>query len=178
MGGDVGANTAGLCPQSPSGAAIRSPRSLRRLPGRASAEPAAAHVAPGLRIPPAGAGRGWGRGGGSAGPEGRALGGGRGGPRPPRLPPRPGGPRSRPGRPPRLPLHPGEGVPEAAPTLSPPPAPPAPAPAGGAPLCQTVSTLCKDKEQSEEEGEDGVQGEEEGAMRASQRAALGTPARL
>lgn len=40
------------------------------------------------------------------------------------------------------------------------PASPAPASAGGAPLCQTVSTLCKDKDQREEEEESEEEEEE------------------
>lgn len=99
-----------------------------------------------------------GRGAGDAGRRGRARGGGRGGPCAGEAVAGLGAPGSRPGRSgkaaparwPRLPLplHPGEGVPETAPILSPPPASPALASGGAAPLCQTVSTLCKDKEPS------------------------------
>lgn len=143
-------------------AAIRSPRSLRRLPGRASAEPAAVHVAPEIYIRLAGSPE---PGGSRAEPRREGAGGGRAARargagagrrkgraerprRPPRSGARPPGPSPGPG-PSRYtrgkvfqrPL-------PASPRL---PASPAPASAGGAPLCQTVSTLCKDKDQREEE---------------------------
>lgn len=113
-------------------AAIRSPRSLRRLPGRASAEPAAVHVAPEIYIRLAGSPE---PGGSRAEPRREGAGGGRaarargagagrrkGRAERPRRPPRSGArpPGPSPGRRP-LPLHPGEGVPETAPSLTPPP---------------------------------------------------------
>lgn len=110
----------------------------QEAPSRGEAEPS-----------PGGRGR---AGAAPRGPEGRALGGGRGGPSGPgaRPAPAPGlrapAPAAGPSRYTRgkvfqRPL-------PASPRL---PASPAPASAGGAPLCQTVSTLCKDKDQREEE---------------------------
>lgn len=121
-------SVAELSPQSPPGAAIRSPRRLRRLPSLASAEPAAVHVAPELAGSPERAesraqsgrrGRGRRGEGGEGGERARGAGTGRrkgraarspgARPAPARPAPGPGRPGKRPlpGRPPAPPVTPG-----------------------------------------------------------------------
>ncbi|VFV30213.1 Hypothetical predicted protein [Lynx pardinus] len=117
-------SVAELSPQSPPGAAIRSPRRLRRLPSLASAEPAAVHVAPELAGSPEraesraesgrrGRGRRGGgeraRGAGTGRRKGRAARSPGARPAPARPAPGPGRPGKRPlpGRPPAPPVTPG-----------------------------------------------------------------------